>query len=359
MKRIFLFICVCVEVLVLNAQSIGSFQNPKVNLTKDTLRVLDIGNSFTNDAVSMLKEIVKSSGIKADDISVYKAARGGASFKTWLDVWNDADMAISYEVTKVVGIDQPVTGACEPGNGERFRSALTECQWDLIIVHQLSNYASDFGLWEGEDECGYLQEFLSLIRKYQPNAAIGTMLIHASNKQSKGDTQTLFTQIASATQAFAEKYGIDFIIPYGTAIENLRSSDLNTTVYNFSRDNHHLAHGVARYTASCTYFQTIFAPRYGVSVLGNGLRCEAYRKGVDARYLDECMDIDDSTAVVAQMAAVYAVQSIYDITEMKGRSGVVPTRAEQGEKSCYSLSGGKASDHDQCFVRDHRVVMVR
>lgn len=66
------------------------------------------------------------------------------------------------------------------------------------------------------------------------------------------------------------KYGIDFIIPYGTAVQNLRASSLNDG-RDFSTDGTHLADGLGDYVAACCYWQSVFAPRFG-SIEGNTFR---------------------------------------------------------------------------------------
>ena len=73
--------------------------------------------------------------------------------------------------------------------------------------------------------------------------------------------------IVEATKQLKAEYGIDFIIPYGTAVQNLRASSLNDA-YEFSDDGTHLGAGLGDYVAGCCYFQSLLAPRYGVSILG-------------------------------------------------------------------------------------------
>ncbi|MBQ2522872.1 MAG: hypothetical protein II541_01580, partial [Prevotella sp.] len=71
-------------------------------LKKPNLKVLDIGNSYTDDATAMLPLIVKASGADVSDMCLYKAIRGGASFKNWYDIFYDKDPS-SYSIKKVIG----------------------------------------------------------------------------------------------------------------------------------------------------------------------------------------------------------------------------------------------------------------
>ena len=71
-------------------------------LRKSELRVLDIGNSYTNGATSLLPLIAKASKADLSTMCLYKCTRGGASFKNWVDIYNDKDTQSTYSVSKVV-----------------------------------------------------------------------------------------------------------------------------------------------------------------------------------------------------------------------------------------------------------------
>ena len=71
-------------------------------LLKPDLKVLDIGNSYTNDATSLLPFLVKKLGLDLSDMCLYKATLGGASFIHWYRVYNDSS-SDSYEVKRVIG----------------------------------------------------------------------------------------------------------------------------------------------------------------------------------------------------------------------------------------------------------------
>ncbi|MFR9552469.1 MAG: hypothetical protein SNG90_08970, partial [Rikenellaceae bacterium] len=65
--------------------------NPPLDLRRSTLRVLDIGNSYTVDATSYLANLIAASGADVDDMCIYYANRGSASYKSWYDVYHDSD----------------------------------------------------------------------------------------------------------------------------------------------------------------------------------------------------------------------------------------------------------------------------
>lgn len=288
---------------------LDNMYNPPLNLQKKTLRVLDIGNSYTEDAIHYLPLLTKHSGVDVSDMCLYKAVRGGASFKNWCDIYCDNDSTKSYSITKVLGgLNANISGIAATGNGEKFRNTLSNNEWDLIIIHQVSTYAPYFEKWEEDGDAGHLSELIQLIRQHQPNATIGFLLVHSywdgygGNKEKSSFER--WKLIVESTRKLSENYNIDFIIPYGTAIENLRASSLNNE-YDLTIDGTHCASGLADYTAACCYFESLLAPRYGISVLNNTARWS--NNGEIGKYLSSIVDVTNNNAFIAQKAALLAV----------------------------------------------------
>ena len=113
--------------------------NPIHNLKKKDLRIFDIGNSYTDDATNYLPKICEAAGY-VTGYSLYTANRGAATFKTWVDSYNDKD---KDENTIRLCIGDSIAGVrigtAEAGDGSLFRDALTNGKWDLILLHQVSN----------------------------------------------------------------------------------------------------------------------------------------------------------------------------------------------------------------------------
>ena len=285
--------------------------NPPLDLKKSQLRVLDIGNSYTEDSTHYLARITQASGIDVSDMCLYKAIRGGASFKNWYDVYHDSD-STSYTVSKILGgLSATIEGNVAANNGERFRNTLISNKWDLIIIHQVSTYAPYFDRWEEDSNAGYLSKFISLIRKHQPQATIGFLLVHSYwsyyPQNTEKSSYKRWEAIADSVKKLRAKYGIDFVIPYGTAIQNIRQSSLNNE-YDLTADGTHCADGIADYTAACCYFQSLLAPRYGISILGNTCRIsdigESAYPGIT---------VTDENASICQKAAFLATYNWYQV----------------------------------------------
>ncbi len=276
-------------------------------LRKDSLRILDIGNSYTEDVTAFLPQVVKANGVDVSTVALYRAVRGMGSFKTWYDCYHDNDNVV-YKIVKVLGgIDvNALTGDFGPGDGGAFRELLQKNKWDVIMLHQASTYAPYYDEWFTQGNGGYLAELLSLLKELQPQALIGFYVVHsywsdyASNKEHSSFARWQLT--VNSVDMLVEKGLCDIVMPYGTAIENLRLSSFNND-YDLTRDGTHLEYGLARYAAACCYYETIFEPRYGVSMVGQTFHWDGQQ--LNSPY--PIISLNDSTSTIAQKAAAMAV----------------------------------------------------
>lgn len=280
-------------------------------LKKDQLKVLDIGNSYTDDATSMLSQLVKANGTDVNDMCLYKAVISAGSFKDWYNVYHD-QCNKKVSVNKVLGGIKAniATGQGNANDGALFRAALEKEKWDLIVIHQYSYYAPYYEQWQGEGAGGYLDKLLDIIKEHQPDAKLGMLLTHSywDNYASNREKSSLlrWELIAESVEKCCDDYPIDLVIPYGTALEDIRSSSLNNEV-DLTLDGIHCGIGLGRYTASCCYYEALLAPRIGKSILGNALR---YTAGKTSSAYPP-VSVTDENALLAQIAAVLAVRAPY------------------------------------------------
>lgn len=316
-------------------------------LKKAELRVLDIGNSYTAGATHLLPLIAKASKADLSTMCLYQCSRGGASFKNWVDIYNDKDSKI-YSITKVVGrLSANVqTGEGEAGDGKLFRDLLTNETWDLIIIHQYSLYAPYYSTWNTNSAAGYLDELISIIKEHQPNAKLGFLLVHSYwsgyEKNTEKSSYDRWQLIANSTKSFCEDYGVDFVIPYGTAIQNLRSSSLNNE-YDLTRDGTHCGYGLAEYTAACSYYESLIAPRCGISVVGNSARIDVSDK--DSKY--PSVNVTDENALIAQEAAYLATQNMYQCQNPEDYTSIVYGAFNDSPRTIVYDMQGRRIGHPQ------------
>lgn len=296
MKKLLLFLLLA---LTLQAYADNSV------LTKPNLKILMLGNSYMLDGTSYLKDIANASGSDISDMCIYRILRSSSGFKHWCDIYNDKDVYEYYFARELGGLSSTVKqGKGEAGDGSLFRQVLTDDEWDLILIQPVSTEAADYDKWESD---GYLAQLLEILKTHQPDAQIGFVMVHSywdeyvhNYQHSSYDRWQL---IADATQQLAKNYDIDFVLPCGTAVEDLRMTSVNND-YDLTRDGTQMAYGLGRYVAACCYYEALIAPRSGISVVGNTLR-PTVTSSTTSTY--PIVDVTDENAALAQRAAMLAV----------------------------------------------------
>jgi hypothetical protein len=323
-------------------------------LKKENLKILALGNSYTDDYFYHLKDITTASGSDVSDMCIYKISRSYASFKAWCDMYNDKDI-YDYYFTKVLGGYWPginqATG--QAGDGTVLRDVLTNVQWDLILIQPSSPEAPYHDSWESN---GYLDELINILHDKQPNAEIGIVLVHSYwDDYSMNDQKSSYTRwqmISESVQWLTNNYDINLVVPCGTALENLRMSSQNND-YDLTRDGTHLAYGLGRYVASGCCYEALIAPRSGISLKGNTMRYSV-PETFTSKY--PAIDVTDVNAPVAQEAIQEAILDPYtcnnpDEADMADEETITISNLNDGYGYCtysslYDLDFNEVSGED-------------
>ena len=252
----------------------------------DTLRILAIGNSFSQDAVEQnLSEIARADGRVAIIGNMYV---GGCSLEQHLDFLRNDKAAYQY---RKVGVD------CikrEMGN-RTIPQALADEKWDVISFQQVSGLSGLPTTYEP-----YLSELYTYVKNHvgpgvqfcwHQTWAYAQGSVHGDFHRYDCDQQKMYSAIVGASSRVCDKYGFK-VIPSGTAVQNLRHTCDRD---NCTRDGFHLSNSVGRYTAALTWYEALF----GRSVLGN-----SYKPA----------NLDDSRALLAQESAHAAVQRPWEVS---------------------------------------------
>ena len=268
----------------------------------DTLKILSIGNSFTDDATAYLGELVKGAGIDSRKCCVYTATQSGASLRDWVD---------NYKFNKVVNLKR-VVGDYEMEVSSGTLAQLLAQDWTVVTIQQVSSSSGNYStIFPYSHQL--IDEILSTCTN--PGVTIGFNMSwsYASfYEHSKRWGEEYWRDVAATARSVVEKDGIDLMIPTGTAIQNARNTSL-MDASELTRDGIHLSFGVGRYIAACTWFQMLFAPMYGVSVVGNSAthRFSDYERRNPGHSTTE---VTDSNRILAQRCAYNATLYPYSIT---------------------------------------------
>lgn len=219
---------------------------------KDTVRILAIGNSFSQDAVEQnLYELAKADGIP---VIVGNAYIGGCSLERHLG--NSRNNTPDYAYRKV--------GKNGCGEKKEYRDMtlekiLADEQWDYVSFQQASPLSGKYDTFEAS-----LPDLVSYVRERVPEDVKFIMhqtwayqqgTSHSGFKNYGKDQMTMYKAIVDAVDRAAKLMKIKIVVPSGTAVQNARTSFIGD---NMTRDGYHLDLLVGRYTAACAWYEKLF-----------------------------------------------------------------------------------------------------
>ena len=316
-------ICIFLLSVVLSAGTIGAQEYITVKdigylHAPDTIRLLAIGNSFSEDAVeNNLWELLDAAGIPAVIGNLYI---GGCTLERHYN--NAMADAPAYRYRKVVN------GNTLERQGTRLSEALAEEKWTHVSFQQASGLS---GLYATYDP--YLTGMVRYVKGFVPEGT--TLVFHQTWAYSADathpefpvygkDQMTMYKSILNAVSSvLAGHPEITLLVPSGTTIQNARTSSMGDT---FNRDGFHLEYHYGRYAAACAWFAAL-----------TGLRAS------DNPWKPR--EIDENTAAICRKAADLALDRPFEVTHidapMKPESAA-QYRTERCKLDLYYPKGKKA-----------------
>lgn len=274
-------VVICMFILLLLAG--GAYAQQK------TVRILAIGNSFSQDAVEQyLHELAEAEGISTIIGNMFI---GGCSLER--HVKNARDNAPAYAYRKI-GTD----GKKREKGKMSLEAVLADEDWDYVSLQQASPFSGMYETYEAS-----LPELIEYVKARLPKKtklmlhqtwAYASTSKHSGFKNYNCNQLTMYQAITDAVKKAAKVNRIKIVIPSGTAIQNARTSFIGD---HLNRDGYHLDVKVGRYTAACTWFERIFKH----NVVGNPYAPEG---------------LDEARKTVAQQAAHAAVKHPYKVTDL-------------------------------------------
>ena len=242
------------------------------------LKLLTIGNSFSQDAVEHLYLIAKDAGI--ENVLIGNVYKGGCSLDTHYNNLLNGTVAYTFYYA-----DENTKKITKDPTSRDLEYCIGYAEWDIVTIQQASNQsgvASNYsnldayvaGLRELIPEDALL--FWHMTWAYQSNSD------HSGFANYDNNQMNMYNAIVSVVENVIEASGhFDGVIPSGTSVQNLRTSTLGDTL---TRDGYHLSHGIGRYTAALTYLAALT----GMDISGITAYPESYPEV--AEYLDHIKD---------------------------------------------------------------------
>lgn len=213
------------------------------------MKVLSIGNSFSQDAHKWLHQIAALNHFEMETANLYI---GGCSLERHWNNWK-ADNA---------DYDLECNGESS-GRKISISEALKMQDWDVITLQQVSH---DSGLFQ--TYIPFITDLADRIRESQPQAhiyfhqtwAYEIDSTHEGFAAYRCDQQEMYRQIKDASERAAKLIASE-IIPTGTVIQKLRDSveefDYKNGGISLCRDGFHLSFDYGRFAAAATWYHTL------------------------------------------------------------------------------------------------------
>ena len=235
-------------------------------MIQDSLRLLTIGNSYSDDMMQYVYPIAADLGIR--DIVLGNLFIGGCPIDRHADnaLHNTPDYEYRFNDN----------GTWQNTPAFRLEDALRSREWDLISMQQAS---AGSGRPETYARVPELAAYVRQTAGEHPTFLWHMTWAYPQNSDSAAfdfygkDQATMYRKITDTVQQCILPSGLfSFLVPSGTAIQNARTSYIGDTL---NRDNVHLTLDLGRYIAGLTLVHAL---------TGRSLSSLSYRPdGVDKK----------------------------------------------------------------------------
>lgn len=257
----------------------------------DTVRILAIGNSFSQDAMKWLYDIYRGYGYR--NIELANLMFGGCSLAQHRAHIQNQTAAYEFE--------QNTNGSWHTDAERRTADyGIDFNTWDIIVIQQVSGYAGDAASY-GEDFAFLVDYVANRVAEkstriyWQMTWAYQADSNHVDFKKYGNDQLTMYRAITETVQnVVVPNRAVSGVIPTATAVQNMRTGSLGDTL---TRDGFHLNLNYGRYLAGLTW---------ACALTGEDPMQAVAAGGVTQAQLDE---IKESVA--------YAVATPYAVTPLK------------------------------------------
>jgi hypothetical protein len=288
--------------------------NQKIN---KQIRVLVIGNSFSQNSFCLVPKIL--SEIDPDlDFVIGIAYDGGSPLAQHLANFTNETQYIgetSYSPANYTLFKNFNNGGWTTST-KNYEQVLLDENWDIITFQQ-SGGQSDL------DYEVYYKPFINKLHKIiydklDRNVKLGWVSIHGSYSNNSSALLAKWEGTTENSKKIMERTATSVLFPYGTAIQNARTSSLSDigegSAKNLMYDNAHLQSGIGELTACYTNALVIINEVYKEksSLVGNK---------IDVLFDDSIIKYDvlgmtENNRFLAQASAINAVKNPYELTDI-------------------------------------------
>lgn len=284
--------------------------------TAHPIRILGIGNSYMTEGTRELEGFLTAEGLTEDELDLEIAYYPARTLEAWFEAIRDGG-----------GYEQLVQFKYNSGNHKWYRTAehnvanirdtISEKAWDLIVLQEFPSFNNNNP--SASEYYSYyetLSSVITLCKSLCPNSQVqfGWHMIW-SNDQYIANNYMVWQNICDASKRTAKLSDVSFIIPSATALQNAYN-----TSYFRGYEHHfllmdqigHPAAGAARYIIGATWFESLIAPIFGRSLIGNGYVPSFISDGT-VTYQDAEVEVNSGNVLLAKLCAISSILDKYDV----------------------------------------------
>jgi hypothetical protein len=223
-------------------------------LTVKSIKLLVFGNSYANDALRYLTDMLKIAGY--EHIIFGQAGESSMLISDHCNnIDDDPDNDYVYKGHSFSVHRKTVNGVKYDMPAD-YKEIVRDEDWDYILFYQGPNSAAALG---EEKYYSRLAEFTDALRKNMTNPDEGKIVYYMTWAHNVEDTYGLYRKIADITEnIIANDKNIDGIIPAATLIENLRVLGFKGGAGgDITRDWGHLNYGLGRYAMGLLWYSAL------------------------------------------------------------------------------------------------------
>ena len=297
---------------------------------RKTVRLLSIGNSYSDDALAYVPFILQNMGADVD-IQIGILMQSSASMDTHVSNWENETAAYSFRLYDGGSSWKQLSGT------KSIQWALDNYTWDIITMQQSSQGAYTWSTYQPAVNklANYIGAYIDYAVKfvwYQPQARPAQ-----TNSGANWADETItehYESTALASEKILDETICEFVVPVGTAIQNARTiaslkamgayadNALNTSELGYltPNDGVHLQEGLPCQIAAYTFVLALLK-LYGMeymSIIGETTRATAEwaaDKNIPSPHGDY-VGATDANCLIGQQCAIMAMRHPFEVTDM-------------------------------------------
>ena len=219
-------------------------------MTKDSLKILSVGNSFAEDTSQYAPNVALDLGFK--NVHIGTLYIGGCSINRHYA--NAQANANAYEFYENNGDGWRTTHEVS------IETAVKSDDWDFISIQHGTGDGSRYTLAESYKNLAALVEYIRGIAQPSVKIAFNMAWVmepdgaHPEIREYNGDQLKMYQNLTDVTEHVVMPQGIDIISPAGTAVQNARATGKLGCL---CRDGFHLSYDKGRYVAALTFIEAL------------------------------------------------------------------------------------------------------